>query len=259
MKNENKTDDTVIDLQDLKREKIQGQTMQRSIHYYILSLSEQECKLYEGFRDKLIDIQNSYFPLEPFMNIDSQGSKDIQLKEYFLQADQHFAHYYKQDPHGLVVVGAKQNLAIFKAMTRHENHLVGTVEGDYTHTSQHDLGMIVWPVIKGVISEANDNAMLNLAMADKKKKVVYGIEAVGQLVDTATGATLFVEEDYHVKGSMYKTDHSFIISEQVNLLDVIDDVVDIIIEKILVMKGTVIFLNTGSLETFEKIALILRN
>ncbi len=233
--------------------------MQRSIHYYILSLNEKVCKLYEGFRDKLIDIQNSRFPLEHFINTDSRGSIETQLKEYFHQADEHFAHYYEQDPHGLLVVGEKKNLAIFKALTRHENHLVGTVEGNYTHTSLHDLGMIVWPVIKDVISDANDNAMLDLAMADKKKKVVFGIEAVGQLIETEAGATLFVEEDYHVKGSICKTNQSLIISQYVNLLDVIDDVVDIIIEKVLVKKGSVIFLNSGSLETFDKIALILRN
>jgi hypothetical protein len=62
-----------------------------------------------------------------------------------------------------------------------------------------------------------------------------------------------------VKGGIYKTDRSLIISEQVDLLEVIDDVVDIIIEKILIMEGTVIFLNSGSLMTFNKIALILRN
>jgi hypothetical protein len=60
-----------------------------------------------------------------------------------------------------------------------------------------------------------------------------------------------------VKGSIHKTDHSLIISKHVNLLEVIDDVVDIIIEKVLKMGGTVIFLNSGSLVKFERIALIL--
>ena len=69
---------------------------------------------------------------------------------------------------------------------------------------------------------------------------------------------MYVEEDYHVKGSIRKTDHSLIISKHVNLLEVIDDVVDVIIEKVLKMGGTVIFLNSGSLIKFERIALILR-
>jgi hypothetical protein len=243
----------------LKSEKIGDQTMQRSIHYYILSLSEQTNRLYEGFRDKLIDIQNTNFPFKISMDAGNTASKDTQLREFFHQTNQRFAHYYEQDPLRLVVVGEKSNLAIFEALTTHQDGLIGMVEGDYTATSPHDLGMIVWPVVKEAIAGVNKNALHDLATADESKKVVSGIDAVGQLVETETGSTLYVEEDYHVKGSIRKTDHSLIISKHVNLLEVIDDVVDIIIEKVLKMGGTVIFLNSGSLIKFERIALILRD
>jgi hypothetical protein len=233
--------------------------MQRSIHYYVLSLSEQTNRLYEGFRDKLIDIQNNKFPFKNSIDADNPASKDTQLREFFLQTKQHFSHYYEQDPLRLVVVGEKSNLTIFEALTTHQDVLIGMVEGDYTATSSHDLGMIVWPVVKEVIAGVNKNAMRDLATADKVKKVVSGINAVGQLVETETGSTLYVEEDFHVKGSICKSDHSLIISKHVNLLEVIDDVVDIIIETVLKMGGTVIFLTSGSLKKFEKIALILRD
>jgi hypothetical protein len=247
-----------MDIQDLKSEKIRGLTMQRSIHYYVLSLSEQKNRLYEGFRDKLIDIQDANFPFEISIDADNPASKDTQLREFLHKTEQHFAHYYEQDPLRLVVAGEKKNLAIFEAMTTHKEVLIGLVEGDYTATSPHDLGMIVWPVVKEAIAGANKNAMLDLATADKVKKVVSGIEAVGKLVETETGSTLYVEEDFHMKGSIRKTDHSLIISKNVNLWEVIDDVVDLIIEKVLKMGGTVIFLNSGSLITFERIALVLR-
>ena len=233
--------------------------MQRSIHYYVLSLSEQRSRLYEGFRDKLIDIQDNNFPFEIPIDADNPLSKDTQIRDFLHQTNQHFAHYYEQDPLRLVVLGEKSNLAIFEALTTHQDVLIGMVEGDYTATSSHDLGMIVWPVVKEAIGAANKNALRDLAAADKVKKVVFGIEAVGRLAETETGATLFVEEDYHVKGSIRKTDQSLIISKHVNLLEVIDDVVDIIIEKVLKMGGTVSFLNSGSLIEFERIALILRD
>jgi len=231
--------------------------MQRSIHYYVLSLSEQTNRLYEGFRDKLIDIQNKNFPFEISIDAGNPTSKDTQLREFFHQTNQHFAPYYEQDPLRLVVVGEKSNLAIFKALTTYQDVLIGMVEGDYTATSPHDLGMIVWPVVKEAIAGVNKNAMRDLETADKVKKVVSGIDDVGQSVETETGSTLYVEEDYHVKGSIRKSDHSLIISKHVNLLQVIDDVADLVIEKVLKMGGTVIFLNSGSLIKFERIALIL--
>jgi len=236
--------------------------MPRSIHYYVLSLSERISRLYEGFRNKLIDIQDTNFPFESSSDAGNPVKpdfKDIQLREFSRQTDQHFAHYYEQDPLRLVLVGEKKNLAIFKALMTHQDVLIGMVEGNYLKTSPHDLGMIVWPVVKHSVAGADKNAMQDLAKAVKVNKVVSGIDAVGQFVETKTGSTLYVEDDYHVKGSIRKTDHSLIISKHVNLLEVIDDVVDVFIEKVLQMGGTVIFLNSGSLITFERIALILRN
>jgi hypothetical protein len=233
--------------------------MQRSIHYYVLSLSKQTNRLYEGFRDKLIDIQNNKFPLENSIDASNPASKDTQLRKFFNQTDKHFAHFYEQDPLRLVVVGEKSNLAIFEALATHGDALIGKVEGDYTATSSHDLGMIVWPVVKDAIAGVKKNAMRDLARASKAKKVVSGIDAVAQHVETETDATLYVEEDYHVKGSLRKSDQSLIISKHVNLLEVIDDVVDLTIEKVLKMGGAVIFLSSGSLMKLERIALILRS
>ena len=59
--------------------------MQLSIHYYVLLLSEQMSRLYEGFRDKLIDIQNTHFPFETTIDVGNPASKDIQLKKFYHQ------------------------------------------------------------------------------------------------------------------------------------------------------------------------------
>jgi len=82
--------------------------MQLSIHYYVLPLSEQISRLYEGFRDKFIDIQKTNFPLESSFDAGNpvkSASKDTQLREFFQHTDQHFAHYYEQDPLRLALVG----------------------------------------------------------------------------------------------------------------------------------------------------------
>jgi hypothetical protein len=229
--------------------------MQLSIHYYVLSLSEDKSRLYEGFRDKLIDIHDEKFPLKS-SKVDTPGSQGTELREFFRLTDRHFAHYYEQDPHRLVIVGKKSHLAIFAALKTRQDILSGKVEGDYIATSPHDLGKIVWPVIKEAIAGTNSKAMRELAKAAKMKKIISGIDAVGQFAETDTGSILYVEEDYHVKGSIRKTDQSLIISNHVNIWDVIDDVVDIIIEKVLKMGGTVIFLSSGSLSKLGRIALI---
>jgi hypothetical protein len=230
--------------------------MQASIHYYVLSLSKAKSMLYEGFRDKLIDIQDGMFPLE-ISQVGKSAPTEALLREFYNQTDQHFAHYYEQDPHRLVVVGEKSNLAIFDGLITHQDILIGKVEGDYTATSPRDLGKIVWPVVKEAIAGVNKNAMRELAKAARMKKIIFGIDAVGHSAETEKASTLYVEEDYQVKGSIRRTDQSLIISKHVDIWEVIDDVVDIIIEKVLKTGGNVIFLNSGSLIKFDRIALIL--
>jgi len=231
--------------------------MQLSIHYYVLSLNKEMCRFYEGFRERLIDILDERFPLER-SKLDNPGSENGQLVELFRQAEKNFSYYYDQEPLRLVVGGTLRNLVIFDGLQTHPDVLIGRVEGDYIATSSHNLGKIVWPVIKETIAGTTINAKAELAKAFKKKKVVSGIDAVGQSAETDTGATLYIEEDYHMKGSIRQTDHSLIISKHVNILEVIDDVVDIIIEKVLKNGGTAIFLNNGSLTKYGRIALIRR-
>jgi len=229
--------------------------MQLSIHYYVLSLSQNICRLYEGFRDKLIDIDDGEFPFKN-AQIDDPSSNGIDLQGFYRMTDEHFAHYVKQDPLGLVLAGEVSSLSMFEALKTRQDILIGTVNGDYHATSIDDLGKIVWPVVKQAIAGVKKNAISELSIASRINKIIAGIEAVSLSVETELGSTLYVEEDYHVKGSIQKTDESIIISKYFDISEVIDDVVDVIIEKVLRTGGRVIFLENGSLTKFERIALI---
>jgi hypothetical protein len=234
-------------------------TAQLSVHYYVLSLSEQASRLYEGFRDRLIDIQNTDFPFEASFDTDGTvkpASKDARLMEFLRRTDRLFASYFEQDPLRLVVVGERKILSIFEAITAHQEEFIGKVEGDYLTTSPHDLGKIVWPVVKEVMAGASENAIRDLETAVRGRKVTSGINAVVKLTDSGPESTLFVEEDYHVNGTIDKRDNSPVISNDVDILEVIDDAVDVIIEKVLATGGNVVFLDGGSLIKFQKIALI---
>jgi hypothetical protein len=225
----------------------------------VLSLGEQICRLYEGFRDTLIDIQNSNFPFESSMDMRlyiEPAAKDVHVREFLHMADQHFSHYYHQDPLRLVIVGDKKTQSIFKSVTVHQEQIMGTIPGDYTSTSPHDLGKIVWPLVKEVLAGSNAKVMADLEAAARVRKVTSGLDAVAKMADSVTGATLLVEEDYHIKGSINKTDHSLVISEYVDIREVIDDAVDVIVEKVLGMGGNVLFLDSGLLANLSRIALI---
>jgi hypothetical protein len=227
-------------------------------HYYVLSLSVRTSRLYEAFRDTLIDIQNTGFPIQYSAggsNTVKPALTNFQVREFVRQADQHFDHYVRQDPLRLVVVGEKETLSNFAAVTSHKGVLIGTVEGDYAVTSSRDLGKIVWPIVKEAMAGTSEIAMRDLEAAKRSQKVASGIDAVGHLAGSGMGGTLFVEEDYHMKGGIRGADHSLIMPEDLDIREVIDDVVDAIIEKVLGKGGNVLFLQSGSLKDFRRIAL----
>ena len=241
---------------------LSGKAMQMSIHYYVLVLSDRNARLYEGFREKLIDIQNAKFPYAFPSQAESAAGMvrtEPQVQEDMLKTDKRFEHYFNQDPLQLVLVGEEQNLTAFAAFKNRQKIIIGTIEGDYDATSPQDLGKIVWPLIKETIAGKNRNALRELAAASKANQVVSGIEAVEYAVTTEPCATLFVEENYQVKGDIISGSHSLVLAEHVKLWDIIDDVVDLVIEKVLKMGGSVIFLNNGTLAKHDRIALIVQN
>jgi len=216
-----------------------------STHYYVLSLSEHKNMLYEAFRDSLIDIRNTWFPFE---SVKSQVAlNDMQLRAHLQTVDHHFAHYYEQDPMGMVLIGTARNRAAFASVTAYPSIIIGNAEGDYLDTSLADLGSIVWPIVKEAMASAGGKLGRDLAAATLDHNVVVGIDAVVQSVDSGVGATLLVEDGYSVE---QRAGFPFMENG--------DNVVDYIIEKVLALGGNVIFVHDGSLSKFKSIALILK-
>ncbi|MBN2011047.1 hypothetical protein JW960_16990 [candidate division KSB1 bacterium] len=235
--------------------------MNLSIHYYVLCLSDDSCKLFEGFRDMLITVENGDFPSIPAHNINARhdmiNMKDP-IKRFYREVDKALAKYHGKDPLKIVLTGEKTNRSIFSAVTQFNNDIIGVVEGDFNTTSVYDLGQIVWPVIREALSGDRERALREMEDALNNGNIAVGLEDVWHMANLQTGYTLLVEDDYHVRGSIMKTDNAFVISEDVGIMQIFDDVVDAIIEKVLSMAGHVIFIDSGLLIKYQRIALIHR-
>jgi hypothetical protein len=231
--------------------------VQLSTHYYVLSLSEGTNRLYECFRDNVIDVQNRGFPVESSVPIQRRGDLDVQ-QDLLRAVDLKFDGYHRQEPLKLVLVGENSIQSVFASVTVHEDLIIGRVDGDHTTTSPRALGKIVWPIVKEAMSGAAEDAMRDLEIASNAKNIAFGLDAVSRWADVSLGSTLLVEDDYHVQGSIQKTGRSTIISRDVDVREAEDDVVDAVIEKVLEGKGRVLFMRSGSLKKLERIALILR-
>jgi hypothetical protein len=226
-----------------------------STHYYVLSLGEKTITLFEAFRDSLIEVENQGFPVVS-PSPASGALNDRQLGELMRTVDESFGHYYTLDPLRVVVVGEKYMQSVFNSVMKHRAAVIGRVEGDHTATSPRDLGQIVWPEVRRVMSGVLDDAMGNLIRADPGD-VASGIEAVVRLVSKRVRATLVVEDGYHVRGRIGGTSESPVICPDLDVRAVVDDVIDAVIKRVLECGGRVVFTPSGSLVDWKQIVVLL--
>jgi hypothetical protein len=231
-----------------------------STHYYVISLGLRTNSLFEAFRDTLIDIHNRGFPVDiskPAADSDESLNQDERLRERLRAVDERFSYYYGLEPLPLVVTGEKTLQTAFASATDHGAAIVGRVDGDYSTASPRDLGGIVWPIVKEAMSGVREAALHDLETAADDQKIC-GLEAVGRQVNETEGATLLVEDGYHARGSLSEADGWVTVLADVDVRDEIDDVVDVLIEKVMKTGGKVVFMPDGSLSALDKIVLLLR-
>jgi hypothetical protein len=147
--------------------------------------------------------------------------------------------------------------SLFSTVTDHRNAVVGRVMGDHSTTSRRDLGQIVWPLVKDAMSGVHARAMDDLEVARRRQKLVCGIEQVSRSVFAAAGATLLVENDYHLRGSVYEADETLALSPDIDVTAAMDDVIDVVIEKTLAAGGHVVFMPGGALTDLQRIVMLL--
>jgi hypothetical protein len=229
-----------------------------STHYYVLSLGNGTCSLFEAFRDLLIEVENQGFPVVSASAETSGSPGDERLRKVALAVDKCFGRYYLPEPLAVVLVGEEGMRAAFLSVTEYRDAVIGQVDGGHNATSSRDLGQIVWPVVKEAMSGTLRDAMRDLEARDERGETVSGIESVAHALKAGERGTLLVEDDYHLRGHVGKTDRSPIISPDLDVRDVMDDAVDVIIGEVLESGGSVIFAPGGSLAGWDRIVLIRR-
>lgn len=235
--------------------------MQLSTHYYILLLNKDSWRLFEAFRDTLIEIKNITFPFN-FTNNSSTLTtlfkKDKELEEFFVKADTEFFNFYKDDPLKVVLVGDSQLFEVFQTASKSNYEIIGQCEFDYSTAPSSKLGTVTWNLVKEKLAKENELSEVELNALINEKRFVSGIMEVWKKIKKGKGQYLLISEDYHVRGSIEEIDDEAIISTHVSLTDVFDDITDVVVELFLSAGGSVQFMDSKVLKEYDNILLITK-
>ena len=243
--------------------------LNRSVRYWVLVLSEQPTRLYEGARDVLVEISNKDFPmthqgpggaanLPGGPGVRRSAVRDEYDRKFFRGVDEALGRVLAGDPLPVILVGVDRNLAFFREISAYTAHFAGALTGSHDKTSAYELGQLVWPLMQDHKREARQQALEQLGNAISAQKVASTLGEVWRMAAEGRGDLLLVEEDYHTPGRVDESGMHLTIESDPTPLDVLDDAVDDVIEMVLAKGGRVVFVEDGALEKHQRIALILR-
>jgi hypothetical protein len=243
--------------------------MNRTPRYWTLVLSEKPTRLFEGTRDTLIEIQEGEFPMthegpggaQPLpggFGIKKSAYRDEYHRQFFRHVDTALKPFMADDRLPLAVVGVVRFLAFFNEVTDHKESIIATISGSHDKTSPHELGKLVWSLVKNALADQREQVLSELDKAVGERKFVSTIGEVWRMASEGRGHLLLVEEDFHYPARVDRTGRHLTPADDITAPDVLDDAVDEIIETVLSKQGRVVFLENGQLETHQRIALILR-
>lgn len=244
--------------------------LNRTPRYWVLVLSEQPTRLFEGVKSTLVEVrEGSRFPLTHGgpgggsqlpggVGVNSSAYRDEYHRKFFRSVDEAFNEVNSDDPLPLVVVGVDRMISFYQEVSAHKNSIIATVQGSHDKTSAHELGQLVWPVAKEAIDKDRAKVMDELDGAIKSQRITSTIGEVWRKAHDGRGDLLLVEENFHFPAVVDETGRHITPADDSAAPGVIDDAVDEVIEMVLQKGGRVKFVDDGTLKEHQGITLLLR-
>lgn len=243
--------------------------LNRSPRYWVLALSEQATRLYEGWRDTLIEVTAGDFPMaykgpgvtQPMpggRGINKSAYRDERHRHFFRRVDASFGETAKADLLPLVVVGVDRYLAFFNEVSSYTNLIAATLTGSHDKTPAHELAGLVWPLMQEHQARQREQIFEDMEAAVSAGKYASGIDTAWRTAHEGRGAILVVEEGFHFSARLDASGLHLTPASELVGPEVFDDAVDELIETVLGKNGRVVFVEDGALAAHNRVAMILR-
>lgn len=243
--------------------------LNRTPRYWVLALSEQPTRLFEGVREHLQEITDEGFPMthtgpggerglpnDPAIN--RSAYRDERHRQFFRQVSAALTSFMSDDPLPLALVGVDRYLAFFREVSPHAGAVVTTLTGNHDKTPAHDLGKLVWPLVEQNLAIRRAEALKELNAAVGAQKYASTLGEAWRFTHEGRVDALLVEEDYHQAVRVADDGMTLTPVDDPTLPGVIEDAVDEIIAMVLDKGGRVVFVDNGALPQHQRIATILR-
>jgi len=240
--------------------------LHRSSEYYILTLSKGKARLLKADSDKLVEeFETGGFPVEDktllgLMKAESSKATRVTnlTQDFFNRVDKMMNNIRKQDPFSVIVYSEENNYHDFMKVADNPNTILGHVLLKAFDEKAGNLVKHVWPNVEDLVLAKNRARIAELKKAISAGKYLGDLNDIWEAVQKGRGRTIFVEEGFFQPVKNENGVLTPITTEEIKDKNDINDIVDDMIEFNLKFGGDVVFLEKGSLDNFNKIALVTR-
>lgn len=237
----------------------------RNTDYYILALTKDKARFIKASTDSVIEecaIEGFPFEnatLQPAGEEAANATKVTNLtQEFFNRVDKAVNKVRNLDPFSVVVYSEETNFHAYMKEADYPNTIMGHVKLQKFDESASNLVKTVWKDVLPLALAKNNARISELESALSSGKYLSDINEIWKAVQEGRGKTIFVEEGY-IQAVRQEDDLLTPIAyEDISHKNDIDDIIDEIIEHNLKFGGDIVFLEPGSLEKFNKLALVTR-
>lgn len=242
--------------------------MKRDTDYYLLALTKGKAKLIEASSDSVVrEISTNNFPVKDndllynLGQLDSSDSNKMTnlISEFFNRIDKDVNKVRVGNPLPVVIYSEETNYHTYLKGADHPNTILGHVLLKNFDDSAANIVKEVWGNVMELTVAKNRARISELETALGAGTYLGDINEIWTAVQAGKGKTMFIEEGYY-QAVKEENDGSLtlIAYEDINSKEHIDDIVDEMIEHCLKFGGDVVFLEKGSLNNFNKLALVTR-
>lgn len=241
----------------------------RSKRYRVLTLSQEHARLFTAERDTLTEVTDGVFPMKPEADgvatewagdfgVDHSQYNTRQDRQFFQHVENSLEKVMAQEPLPLVLAGVDRNIGFFNEVSKYKDQVLGVINGSHDRTGAKDLADLVWPVAREGFLQRRRQMLDQLENSIGAKRYAAGINNCWRMAREGRGDLLLVEEDFQYPAVQDEASQNFMPAEDDTLPNTISDAVDEIVEEVLAKSGRVVFVESGSLDAHDRIALTLR-
>lgn len=236
--------------------------------YLVLVLSEKECRFYIAGEDHQLKLLKTTIPTEVFAyvnekpqrvaNFSDPGERKEVVEDKFLRhMDEELSRILVLHPLPVFVLGPEKLPGHFKQDSQHHARIAGYAHGNYLHAGEPELQCAVQRCMAQWQRQKQHAALGLLETAASQKRLSIGMVQAWATAAQKNGRLLVVEKSFRFPARRGDTpDRIYREDSPSENPWAIPDAVDDLIGQVIDQGGDVEFVDDGTLEEYDRIALI---